>query len=185
MAGHAQRRLLVHVGDAVENAAAARRVGVPGIAGGHDEIDRGLHRLARIGVGRRIVDARAQLELGMVGRDADVIGARLAQNAGGELVAGQRLHLVRQRHRIFALVVGRRLAVLDAVDRNIHRNVVALHQVDLEEDQLGPRAVELEAEPVRRARRKFRPCPPGCTAYRPRSAKTVSPRAIWLASFHS
>src|SRR5262249_26354451 len=104
MAGNAQRRFLVYVRDAIEDAATARRIGVPGIARPKDIVEGGRDGQARIGVWWRIVHASAQLVFGMIGPNADVIGPLLFENARGELVARQRLHFVRQSDRIFAVV---------------------------------------------------------------------------------
>ena len=78
---------------------------MPGIAGRQNVIERRADRLLRVRVRRRIVDARAQLVFGMVGAHRDVIRSRLFQDARRELVAGQRLHFVRQRDRVLALEI--------------------------------------------------------------------------------
>src|SRR4051794_14726470 len=83
--------------DAIERAAAAWGVGEPRIAGAHDVIHRGADGILRVLVGRRVVDAGTELVLGMIGADADVVGAGLAEDARGELVAWERLDLMRLR----------------------------------------------------------------------------------------
>src|SRR5581483_10049997 len=97
MARYAERRLLVHVGNAVPNASAPRRVGMPGISGAHDVIDRGLYGRMRIPVRRRIIDAGAQFIVGMIGLHSHVVGALVSQDARKKLVTGQGLYLMRQR----------------------------------------------------------------------------------------
>ena len=148
----------MHAGDAVEGAAAARRVGEPGIARAHDVVHRGAHGLARIAVGRRVVDARAQFELRMVGAHAGIIGAGLLEDARRELVAGQRLHFVRLGDRILAFGVLLELAGVDAEDADVDRNVVAIHQFHLEEDELGTRANRTRSGTSVRRRERI-PCP--------------------------
>ena len=56
--------------DAVEHAAAPRRIGVPRIARGQNVIERGAHGRPRIAIGRRVVNAGAQLVLRMAGAHA-------------------------------------------------------------------------------------------------------------------
>ena len=148
MACDAQRGLLVNARDAVVDAAPARRVGVPRIAGRQDVIDAGPDGLARIAVRRRIVHARAQLIFGMPGVHRDEVRAALLQHARRELVPRQRLHFVRHGHGIFALEVLLELAAGETVNRHVHRDLVALHQVDLEEDELRRGRGEVELVPV-------------------------------------
>ena len=148
VAADAERGLLMHAGDAVEGAAAARGVGEPGVARAHDVVHRGAHGFTRVGVGRRVVDAGAELEFGVVGAHADVVDARLAEHAGGELIAGQRLDFVGLGDRVLAVGELFELAAGFAEDGDVHREVVAVHQFDLEEDELGGRGIEGEAVPV-------------------------------------
>ena len=146
--GDAEGGFLVNAGDAVEGAAAARGVGEPGIAGAHDVVHGGADGVAGIVVGRRIVDAGAEFEFGMVGAHADVIGAGLLEDAGGELVAGERLHFVGLGDGVLAFGVLFGLAGVDAEEADVGGDVVAVHQFDLKEDELGTGGIEFEAVPV-------------------------------------
>ena len=158
MAGDAQRRLLMQARHAIIDAATARRVGMPRIAGSHRKIHCRAHRILRICVRRRVVDAGPQLVFRMVGAYANVISAALFEHACGELVACHRLHFMRQCDRIFTFKIDDRLAVrIDSIDRNIHRQMVAFHQLDLKEDQLRLGFCELKTIPILFAHQIFRP----------------------------
>ena len=148
MAADTQGSFLVYARDAVEDAAAARRVGVPRIARRQDVIEGGAHGDVRVAIRRRVVNAGAQLVSGMAGAHGNVVSALLLEDARSELVAFERLHLMRQRHGILAFEILLGLAVRQAVDGNVHRDLVAIHQFDLEEDQLGRIGVEFEPVPV-------------------------------------
>ena len=73
-----------------------------------------------------------------------VVGAPVSQNSRRELVARKCLRLVRQRHGIFAVEILLRLAVDEAIDGHVDGNLVPLHQVHLEEGELGRAGRELE-----------------------------------------
>ena len=102
-------------GDAVEGAAAARRVGEPGIARAHDVVHGGAHGVVRIAVGRRFVDAGAQLVLGMIGAHADIVGAALClRMRGANLLPGSACTSCGMRDRVLAFGVLLQLAGVDS-----------------------------------------------------------------------
>ncbi len=55
---------------------------------------------------------------------------------------------MRRGDRVFAVVKFHRLAIHDPVDRYIHRDLIALHQLDLKEDQLRCAAGKIDAIPI-------------------------------------
>ncbi len=84
----------------------------------------------------------------MVGAHADVVRAGLFEDARGELVAGKRLHFVGLGDGVLAFGVLLQLAAVDAEEADVGGDVVAVHQFDLKEDELGTGRVEFEAVPV-------------------------------------
>src|SRR5947209_18131883 len=103
MARDAQRSLLMYAVHAIERATAPRRVREPGVPRAHNVINGGTHGVLRRLVGRRVVNARAQLVLGVVRTHAYVVSALLAKHARRELVPGERLHLMRLRDRVLSI----------------------------------------------------------------------------------
>ena len=77
-----------------------------------------------------------------------VVRAPVIQNSRRELVARKCLRLVRQRNGILAVEILLRLAVDEAIDGHVDGNLVPLHQVHLEEDELRRAGRELELVPV-------------------------------------
>lgn len=75
----------------------------------------------------------------MVGADADIVDAMVFQNALGELVARQGLHFVRCSHGVLAFGELYEIAIRFAEDRDVDRLVVAVRQLQLEEDQFWAR----------------------------------------------
>src|SRR5262249_39854045 len=138
VAGDALGRLGVDTHDPVLHAAHARDVGVPAVAGVDQVIHAGPHRLSCLA--RQVAfgaegghggGAGPQLVGGVVALDAQVVTAG-RQDAGGELVAQARLHLVRvDGGRLRGDVAGRvdaaderdRPAVLDLPDAHVERHL--------------------------------------------------------------
>ena len=139
----------MHARHAIVHAAPPRRICMPGIACAQHIVQRRPHRLPRIAVRRQIINPCPQLILRMIRHHPQIISARLTQHPRRELVPLQRLHLMRQRHRILALIERHRLPIAHAVHRDIGRNVVPLRQVQLKEHQLRLAARELKPKPVR------------------------------------
>ena len=152
VAADAEGSLLMDRRYAVERPAAARGVGEPRIARAHEVVNGRSYRFLRIRIRRRIVKPRAQLVLGMIGADAHIVIACLRENLGGEFVAGKRLNFMEHSDRILTLRVLLGLAVVHAEYRNIDGQIVAVHQLELKEDQLRSSAVEVEPIPVFGAR---------------------------------
>ena len=120
----------MHAGNAVEGAAAARRVGKPGIARSDDVVHGGAHRIARIAVGRYVVNPRAQFEFRMIGAHPRVIRAGLPENSRGELIPWKGLHFVGLSDGVLAVEVLLELFAVDAAintkDAYIDRKIVAI-----------------------------------------------------------
>ena len=85
----------------------------------------------------------------MAGFHRDVIRSRFLQSARREFVPRQRLHFMRLRYGIRTRQVLHRLAILDSKERDIYRNLIALHQLDLQKNQLWRSAIEIELVPIR------------------------------------
>ena len=97
------------------------------------------------------------------------------------LLPGECLDFVRTADRILAIREFHGLAVDHAINRNIHRHIVAIHQFQLEEDQLRFGGMEAETIPVFR---RIDTCPcaacraPGNTRLRPRMRRPSAPSII-------
>ena len=83
----------------------------------------------------------------MTRRDANQVSPT-PEDAGRELVPRERLHLVRRAHGIDALEVGRGRAILEPVNGNVHRDVVALLEIDFKKDQTAAVLAHLQAIPI-------------------------------------
>lgn len=121
---------------------------MPGVARADEVIDGGLDGLARVGIGRGVLDAGLETVEGVGELDADVVGAGLFEEPGGELVAGERLDFVGNGDRVFAFGVLLQFVALDAVDADVYRDVIAVEQFEAEVDELRFRAAPFEAVPI-------------------------------------
>src|SRR5689334_308568 len=132
----------------VQNTAAPGSVGVPGITSSENVVESRAYSLAGILVGRGIIYSSPQFVLRMVGADCNVVNTFFAQDTRSKLVSRQRLHFVRERNRIFPFEVFLGLAIHQPINRHIDRDLIALHQVQLKEDQLGSARGEVEFVPI-------------------------------------
>jgi len=148
MAGDAEGGFLMGRGDAVVDAAATGGVGVPGVAGGDEVVDGGLHGFARICIGREVVEAGEELIGGVGHANADEVGTGLAEGAGRELVAREGLDFMGEGDRVFAFRVLGEFTVDEVVKRDIDGDVVAVVEIESEMEKLRGGRGKLEAEPV-------------------------------------
>ncbi|PYU96649.1 MAG: hypothetical protein DMG08_01675 [Acidobacteria bacterium] len=154
MAGDTGARFGVVIGHAVRYSAAPRGIGVPGVPRGRKVIHARAHRKTGIRIGRRIVDVRAQAVGGMAGGHPNEVRP-LAQQARRKFVSGQRLDFVGRADRVHSLLVRDNVAVLQTIDGDVHRNVVAIQDVDFEENKERPGILYLQAVPVHCAVQNF------------------------------
>ncbi len=121
---------------------------MPGVARSKYVIDGRADRDMRVMVGRGIVHSSPQLIFRMIGADGDIVGALRGERARREFISRQRLHFVRQRDGIFAFEIFLGCTVYDLIDGHVCRNLIALHQVHLKENELGRITRELELVPI-------------------------------------